>query len=144
MEFYVFCVTFRNALFRVGAFYAFYVVAPAAAFAATGAKVGIGIGAGHACVGKQGAGRSEGCQPLMFQGVHTMCGISSLILVLIRATSSLDQQYSEEGFCCMRCRLPTGVGIGGIQVSLPGADIKRSVTPSQKQMLEFTTRSRCR
>ncbi len=41
MEFYVFCVTFRNALFRVGTFYAFYIVAPAAAFAATGAKVGI-------------------------------------------------------------------------------------------------------
>ncbi len=144
MEFYVFCVTFRNALFRVGTFYAFYIVAPAAAFAATGAKVGIGIGAGHACGGEARGWQVRGLPAFDVSWCPHNVGISSLILVLIRATSSLDQQYSEEGFCCMRCRLPDRGRNRGIQVSLPGADIKRSVTPSQKQMLEFTTRSRCR
>lgn len=41
MEFYVFCVIFRNALFRVGTFYAADVVAPAAALRLQAQRLGL-------------------------------------------------------------------------------------------------------
>lgn len=89
MEFYVFCVTFRNALFRVGTFYAFYVVAPAAAFAATGAKVGIGIGAGHACGGEARGWQVRGLPAFDVSGCPHNVGITQCGHIFIN--SSFDQ-----------------------------------------------------